>query len=189
MGEKGASQLPEGGVGPDKSQTEEFVRLLLVYQTRLYGYILSLIPSYADADDVMQETLVVMWHKYAEEAPIQRFLAWAMSIARYKCMNHQKKHRGKSGFSPEALEVLGTLVQESVERQDERVAALEGCLSRLSEGDRSLLVQHYEQGQTVVLVAKRAGRSVQGMYKSMARIHEMLRVCIERALLAWGGAR
>jgi len=52
---KGNVQMPE-----EKEQNQEqFLRLLMMNDKRIYAYILSFVPNAADADDIMQEASAV----------------------------------------------------------------------------------------------------------------------------------
>ncbi len=42
-------------------------------------------------DDVLQDTLAVMWKKFDNFKIGTDFVAWGKTIARYKIMNHLKK--------------------------------------------------------------------------------------------------
>ena len=42
-------------------KAEQFMRLYMTVQPRVYGFIVSMIHQWTDADDVLQETVSVMW--------------------------------------------------------------------------------------------------------------------------------
>ena len=68
------SQAAKCLVPPDDSalggdRTEEFVRCLSKYQQRVYSFILTLVPHWADADEILQETSTVLWRKFADFEP------------------------------------------------------------------------------------------------------------------------
>ena len=58
-----------------------FVKLLVEHQRRLYQYLRMLMPDRHSVDDVLQETLMVMWQKFDETYPESSFYAWASRIA------------------------------------------------------------------------------------------------------------
>ena len=60
-----------------KIDVEEFVGLLMGSQQRVFSYILTLLPNVADAQDVLQETSIVLWRRLAEYEPGTDFTAWA----------------------------------------------------------------------------------------------------------------
>ena len=45
----------------DSDPQIEFVRLLLRHERRIYAFIRSLLPNRDDAEDVLQETSIVLW--------------------------------------------------------------------------------------------------------------------------------
>ena len=67
-------------------------------------------------------------------------------------------------------------------QMDERAAALRHCLSDLNQTDRRYLHLRYEDNMTIKQIAHEAGRPIHGMYKKMARMHELLLRCIQRRL-------
>src|SRR5215218_100140 len=88
----GAPALPQAvPVAPDPAKNKPFLRLFLQNQRRLYAYILTLLPNRADADDVLQETSLVMWDKFDPADPPTDFLAWARRVAYHKVLDFYKK--------------------------------------------------------------------------------------------------
>ncbi len=43
--------------------SKDFIRLLLANERRIYAFILSMLPDLTDAEDVLQETSLVLWEK------------------------------------------------------------------------------------------------------------------------------
>ena len=131
----------------------------------------------------MQDVSEVMWTKYTSVRPVENFGAWAVRIAHNKILNYiTKRNRSQQLFSAEVLEDIASRTQSSCEHMTERIDALRHCLRRLSSGDRRLILLRYEDGRTVKEVAGQVGRSAQGMYKTMARIHDILLRCVRRRL-------
>ena len=56
--------------GFDRTQ---FVQLLTDAQRPLYGFIYALVPVATDAEDILQETNVGLWHKAAIPDPAEHF--------------------------------------------------------------------------------------------------------------------
>ncbi len=44
----------------DSSKTNEFLRLLMAHQRRIYAFILTMVPNHGDAEDLFQETVLLM---------------------------------------------------------------------------------------------------------------------------------
>src|ERR1700754_3134100 len=88
---------------PDDRTTDKsklFLRLFLQNERRLYAYILTLLPNRVDADDVLQETSLVMWDKFDAQSPPTDFTAWGCRIAYFKVLNlYKRTQRSRVQFS------------------------------------------------------------------------------------------
>jgi RNA polymerase sigma-70 factor, ECF subfamily len=65
---------------------------------------------------------------------------------------------------------------------DERRDALAGCLEKLRPRDRGLLVHRFAEGATIQTAAAHDGRSVEAVYKALAKIRQALFDCVSRTL-------
>jgi len=168
-----------------------FLRLFLKNQRRIYAYVLTLLPNRADADDVFQESSLVLWDKFDESNPPDDFAAWGCRIAYFKVLDFcKRKQRGRVLFSQQMLErVAETALEQSDALQlDERREALSGCVKKLNERDRVLLAARFDEGATVQSTATQLGRSPDAVYKALARIRQALFDCVTRTLATGGQA-
>lgn len=171
----------EAGASP----SGEFVQLFTHHQRRLFLYILSQVSNPVEAEEILQETNVVIWSKAAKFQPGTNFLAWVSQIANFEVMKHRaRRRREKLVFSDEFLE---SVAQVSLERSDEletRRAALADCLRKLRPKDRELIEQRYAPGERGKHVAEQIGRPVNSVYQSLGRIRRALLECIQQRLSA-----
>jgi RNA polymerase sigma-70 factor (ECF subfamily) len=171
----------------DLEREERFLQLFLAHERRIFAFLLALVPVWSDAEDLLQETSVVMWRKLDEFEPGTDFAAWALSIARYQVLNYRKKQRrDRVLFSDQALEMLAEQMATLSRGADARRDALENCLKKLNPRDRELVQLRYQPGATTQKVAEHVGRSIQAVYKSLNRIHGQLLSCIRRTLSSEG---
>lgn len=165
----------------------EFVQLFTHHQRRLFLYILSQVSNPVDAEEILQETNVVIWSKCAKFQPGTNFLAWVSQIANFEVMKFRtRKRREKLVFSDEFLEAVA---QESLERSEElesRRAALVDCLNRLRPKDRELIQQRYAPGERGKHLAEQIGRPANSVYQSLGRIRRSLLDCIQQSLATEG---
>ncbi len=164
---------------------EQFVGLFARHQFAIFSYILSLLPNWADAEDVFQQTSIVLWRKFDEfdaEGPTSNFVRWGCQIARFKVLNYLKKlGRDRHVFSDR---LLGLLAHEGIEtagQLDDERRALNACLGKLQARHRNLLHACYS-GTTIKEVAQRLGRTPNSLYKLLNRIRQRLLRCIEQTL-------
>ena len=61
--------------------------MLARHQSQLFGYIYSLVRDLDDADDLFQQTSLVLWDKFDLFDPSRSFVGWACGVARYEVLN------------------------------------------------------------------------------------------------------
>lgn len=171
---------------PNALTEEEFLRLFLAHQRRLYAYILMLLPRHAD--DVFQQTCIILWKRRGTFERDTNFNAWSCRVAYNTVLNFRAKlARERVRFDEDLLARIAVRAESMGHELDERRAALSRCLEKLPANDRDLLERRYETGVTIKSLAAAVGRPVEGLYKAMRRIHSALSKCVDRATRGHGG--
>lgn len=161
---------------------EEFARLFSRNARRIYGFIMTLVFSHHDAEEVFQNTSVVLWNKFADFQPNTNFFAWASKVAYFEVLSYMKQRRRSRMLSDESLDSLANAAVAISDDSSRRQEALEECLSRLSTSDRDLLHARYFHQQPPKQIASMQSRSVDSVYRALSRIHNMLLNCVQRNL-------
>src|SRR5262245_27171270 len=107
-------------VVPGEPDREEFARQFSCNARRVYGFIMTLVFNYHDAEEVFQNTSVVLWNKFGEFQPGSDFFAWASRVAYYEVLSLLKQRRRSRTFSDETLELLATEAIVISDRSSER---------------------------------------------------------------------
>lgn len=163
--------------------SDQFVQELTASQNSLYGYILSLLPDRAAAQDVLQEVSLTAWQKRADFTPGSSFFAWASKIAYFHVLSHRRKmSRDRLVFDDEVLDYLAERQAERVDEMDRRGMALKNCLAKLPAGHKELIEQRYAKGGSVQHIAETQGKSVGAISQTLYRIREALLKCVEQNL-------
>ncbi|MBA4019661.1 MAG: RNA polymerase subunit sigma-70 [Pirellula sp.] len=160
----------------------DFLAQVTQAQRSMYAFILSLVWRPADADDVLQETNLVLWRKAAEFDARQNFMPWALRIAQLQAMAHFKKQRRRPLLDDG---LLSRLAEESIAEQDEinvRRQALSSCLQKLSEDHRTLIAKRYEPEASVNEMASERGISPKSLSEKLRRIRALLLECVDRTV-------
>jgi RNA polymerase sigma-70 factor (ECF subfamily) len=146
------------------------------------GYIRVMVPNHSVADDILQETTLLMWEKFENFQDGTNFSAWAISIARNKILQHYRKEKRQHlMFDDTALQNLAD--QSSVfDYGDSRIDALKKCTNKLPLEDQKLLELRYLDNINIKQIAKKINRSTSLLYRKMAKIHRFLLICINRQL-------
>ena len=151
-------------------------------QRPLYGFIVTLIGGGCDAEDVLQETNLVLWRKAAEYDPARDFMSWAMRIAQLQAMAHLKKCRRRPFLDTELLERIADDSIEDRNQADIRRQALAACLQKLPEKHRRLVASRYEPGASVIALAAESGSQPKAVSEMLRRIRQTLLECIQRTI-------
>jgi len=167
----------------NSKRTEMFLSLLMANQRRINSYILSLVPNFHDADDIMQETITVMWRKFEGFEVGTDFAGWGLKVAYYCILNFRKnKAKDKLVFSENIFQQLHEIAKDKQSRTDERIHYLRRCIQKLKSADQRFLRARYELNCDARSLAMQLDRSVQYVYKHLSRIHHMLNLCVKRAV-------
>jgi RNA polymerase sigma-70 factor (ECF subfamily) len=167
----------------DAENQKRLMALMTRHQRQIFAYIYTLVPDRHDAEDLLQETSVVICEKFAEFTPGTDFVAWACQIAWWRIRySRQKFARAKVVFDDDLLESVAHTAATLREEIDVRHEALAGCLQKLAVRDRELVLVRYEPGSGVAEAAKRTGRSMDAAYKALNRLRKLLHDCVTNEL-------
>ena len=173
---------------PGDRRRDAFARLFAKHDRWLYAYLVTLLGSTADAEEVFQEVCVVLWREYEKFELGTDFVRWVAVIA-HNQVRRFRRQRKQTGFQVNEI-VFDLVASEAVERVDlfeYRREALRRCLTKLSPTDRSLVQACYaDQKVNFKATAQKLGRPENTVYKAMNRIRRVLFECITRTLNAEG---
>lgn len=166
-------------------EDQEFEVLISEFQPRLFAFIYSLTKDQAQAQDVVQNTNLILWNKRDQFQSGSNFKAWAFQVAYYEV----KYYRKKAGRSKETSRIddslLETLQEESNELDDNyemRRTQLKDCLKKLPQEQKELIVDRYYGNESVQTMADRRELTPNTMAKQLSRIRKALMHCIDKQL-------
>jgi len=167
----------------DSHTASQFVKLLAASERSLAGYVLSLVPNFVDADEILQETKFRLWEQFENYDPEKDFAAWARVIAYYQVLTFRKKQgRDKVVFSTGFISTLSDEFADRGSEISDRSSELLFCMKSLNEKYQTLLRQFYGQSSTLQQAAESVGMTVEAAKKALARSRESLHECIERRM-------
>jgi RNA polymerase sigma-70 factor (ECF subfamily) len=162
------------------SRADTFVRLLAQHQRGVYALILSLVPNWADADEILQETNVRLWEQFDRYQPGTDFGAWARTVARFQVLTYRRQQgRSRVHFTSDFIDAVCDAHEQSSCDAD-RHEALSACLERLPERHRELLRAYYAPEADASAISARWGRSIESVRLTLFRVRRSLRECIDR---------
>lgn len=167
----------------EREQHQRFLRAFATHEPAIRAFIRGLLPTRADADDVMQETAIVLWEKFEELRPGSDFRPWAFGIARFKVLAWLRdRRRDRLVLSEEAVALLADETARDEPRLARQRAALEHCAGKLVPDQRALLFAAYQPDSRIQQLASTSGRTVAGFYQWLHRTRRLLLDCVRREL-------
>ena len=174
------------GQSSANDRLDEFVRLLTEHDRGVLLFILSLVPSWADAEEIRQETNVKLWQEFGKFQSGSDFGAWARTIAWYEVLTFRERgQRERLRMSQRFLELVAAEAEMAVDRVDQgkaRQTTLVECVEELSASNRELVRLHYTVGRKIRDIARELRSTPDSVYKALQRARIELRHCVERKL-------
>jgi len=170
------------GMDTDRAR-RELMRLALEHRAQLWGFLMGLTKDPQKAEDLFQNTYLILCEKWDQYRPGTNFMAWARQIARYEFLASVDPDRRP--FLTAETEVL-ELALHAAEREEApsvRRDALRRCLDQLPDArGRRVLELRYGQGLPGERVAREVDLSMNALYTLLSRVRRALQDCVERRL-------
>ena len=163
--------------------SDQYFLAVTAIQNRLHAFILSLLADPVAAQDVLQETNLVLIRKADDFQIDASFESWAYNTARFQVLAHLRDRKRDRLVLHEAFaEKLAPVAEVMAEATERRVQLLGGCVERLSEEQQSLLHKRYGREASITTLAEDHGKTPSAMKQVLYRIRNLLAACVEERL-------
>jgi RNA polymerase sigma-70 factor (ECF subfamily) len=166
---------------PNEQEVAVFSELIAAHRSRVFGYIYAMLHNMSDAEDIYQQTTLLLWQKFDEFEPDTDFCGWALKIAYYNIKNFQRTARRRHAFFSD--EVMTRVAQcyesQSTRRAEDRLDALSHCVRRLPERHQNLLRQRYTDGVSIRDLAEREGKTEAAITMLLSRLRKTVFQCVQ----------
>jgi len=167
----------------NRDRQKEFAQQFVRFQRSVYGYIVTLLPDWDDAEEVFQRTAVILWEKWDQFDPSRSFVSWACGVARNEVRNFlRQKQRGGVYLSDELMDQVAQERLKSERMLERRRRLLAECLERLQARHRRLIERCYLGEDPIKRIAQKLRLTPSALYMRLHRIRTILLECIDRAL-------
>jgi RNA polymerase sigma-70 factor (ECF subfamily) len=161
----------------------DFAALFVRSQRRIYGFILTLVPNCNDADEIFQETSLILWKKAEEYDARRDFVPWACGIAQNVVRNFRTKQARESCvFGDDLVAQIAEVRESRGDWLDEKLSALSACMERLSDAQRAMLRDFYGERTSASEMAAQLQIAENALYQRLHRIRRRLLDCVTGAL-------
>lgn len=163
------------------NESDEFLGLITEFQGRLFGFLLSLLGDPDQANEVLQETNLVLWKKSDEFRSGSDFKAWSFRVAHFQVMAfRQRQVRDRLVFDDAALEQITCEAGIRDEAYEERMKHLESCIVSLPDRSREVLGKFYEGGESLTAIAEALKSTANAVGQMLFRIRKSLVECVTK---------
>lgn len=162
-----------------------FVRALTEAQFDLFAFVCMLVGNRDAAQDVLQDTNVMLMTHAAEYDVRRPFLPWAKAFAYNQVRTFLKKASRSRLVFDDAL--VGILAEETpCESTESRrlFELLDICMGKLTPTQRELIESRYYRNMRIECLAQKLNKSAISVYVHIHRIRRLLGTCIEARLHA-----
>jgi len=171
---------PSASKTPDA--TAEVQRLFMKNSGAVKGFILALLRNTSLADDVLQETFLVVTAKAESFRPGSNFVAWACTIARFKVLEEIRKQPPQPYlFRQNVIEALTADLPEDNDRE-EVLRHLEHCMAELPSSARAIILLRYFHSLVPEEIGRKLSLTIDSVYVTLSRARRNLRRCVETKL-------
>lgn len=168
-------------------RTRQAFALWTAAQPAVSAFVHALAGDRALRDEVLQDTATRVLESFDRYDASRPFLPWALTIARRALSDARRRaRRFPAALSPAAESALAAAMQPAAERMRAHVDHLNHCLDQLEGQQRELCDLRYRAELAPARIAEVMGLAPNTVSKSLQRIREQLRACIEARALAAG---
>lgn len=182
------SELPSSAQSTKmSSSTSMFIELFEADKNRLYAYIYAYMMDRTAADDVFQETSMVLWQNKEKFEPGTNFSKWANGIA----FNRVREYRYKNkkyvlGFNDDFLQEFSEdiFISETkhIKTQEKKWKYLAQCCAQLPDPLQHIYQDFYVKNLKAQQLADETGRSIYAIRKAIRKLRQKLYDCVENSL-------
>ncbi len=154
----------------------------------LMAYARSLQGSYAAAEDIVQEAMLVVVKKYDVFEEGTSILAWCRSIVRIEVLRANQRRQRQRSLGDQLLDdAIDAAFDEfqTARRRDEAKPwqdALGHCIERVPQRGQNVLRARFVDELSYQQIGDRVGMTLEAVRKALFRLKKQVRSCMEISL-------
>ncbi len=163
-----------------RGDLKAFETLVRKHQEMVFRFLLHFAGNASDAEDLTQETFLLVHRKLSQHNPAQSFSSWMISIARNLALSHHRK-RIPTPLDPT---VLGAAIKTCVPGPENEILMKEAgsqvhlAIQHLPDHLREVVILHYILDRPLEVVAELLnipeGTAKSRLFKARAEMKEAL---------------
>ena len=162
--------------------SDEFILELTQVQQRLLSYIYRRVANREQAQEVLQQTNLLLCRKADDFELGTNFNAWSSTVAYYQIMSYRKSQsKDRLVFTDKVVATIDEREDES-EMREGVLSHLRYCLEAMSSDNQVFIKLRYEGGLSMEQIATEVGKRVGTVRVKFHRLRRSLRDCVQKRL-------
>jgi RNA polymerase sigma-70 factor (ECF subfamily) len=177
--QNGDFELVNNFIGGDESA---FNKIVLKYQQKIYWHARRMTGNHLDADEVVQEVLIVLFEKLKDFQFKSSLYTWIFRITATRSINFLRKKNLKRFYSFEDQEAKAISSKEDIIidiETKERLAKLEKVLQKIPVKQREVFIMRSFDELSYEEISEITGKSIGGLkanyFHAMKKIMELMK--------------
>ena len=167
--------------------TRQATRLWTLAQPKVSAFVTSVVRDFKDRDDVLQDIAVAVVESIDSYDSQRPFDAWAMGVARNQMkLYFRRRQRDRLVFDEATIQCVEATFSRVTDVEARKLELLNNCLGRLEGRAQELCTLRYKENLKPAAISETLGMAGTAVRKSLQRIREQLRDCIDRDSAAEG---
>ena len=165
------------------TKRDRILKEALACRTQLTAYARSLLGNYNEAEDAVQEAMLVVVKKFDQFQEGTSILAWCRAIVRLEVlrMRQQRSRSLAERLLDDAIDAAFEEFQTDQRSDDKEswVEALESCLNRVPKRGQKVLKARFVEELSYQQIGERIGMTLEAVRKALFRVKKQVRTCVE----------
>lgn len=143
-----------------------FNKIVSKYQQKIYWHARRMVGNHIDADEIVQEVLIVLYKKLASFKFKSSLYTWIYKITSTRSLNLLRKQKVREFFSFEDAEDIKTSSDQDIIKtleSKERIEKLEKVLKTLPAKQREVFILRHFDELSYEEISEITGKSVGGL--------------------------
>jgi RNA polymerase sigma-70 factor (ECF subfamily) len=168
--------------------SQQAIRNWTLAQPVVSAYVSSVVRDFRDRDDLLQSIAVAVLESFSSYDSARPFVGWVLGIARNQIGSYLRdRRRSRLVVDDETVGMLATAFEQIDTDEDRSLDHLQDCLDKLEGRARRLCELRYQNDLKPAAIASLLSMTPNTVAKSLQRIRNQLRRCIERRVSMEGG--
>ncbi|WP_411847255.1 sigma-70 family RNA polymerase sigma factor [Roseibacillus persicicus] len=169
-------------VAEEDSSLSRFEQDIRSVQSRLKSYLFASVGNRSDADDILQETNLVLWRKRSDFQDGTSFWAWSQRVAFFQLMAFRKRRsQNRLILDDDVVHLMAAEAPDTLSHEKEpQEKRLRSCLAALPERQRHLVEGHYFERKSLKTLAKNFATTVPAVGQALYRARHNLQLCLQK---------